>query len=337
MRGATRFGALAAATVMVLGLAAVPLGAAPQTLPQDLTGPDAEWQDFDNWIGQGDAWVYGCTSVDNKAAHDEYLPGYGPYEGNSSDQSDGFDSFALVTVNGSYFLNPDATVDVADHTITTDVVNMGGLDVRIRHTALQSAPVLRTLVELTNPTDAPITQTVTFEQDLGSDQDTWVQATSSGDDTWTAADRWSVTTEDEAAPFGDPVVTTAYYGPGAIAAPITLLDLCGERFDALSAAAKTDTTAGASSGGVDPSAVESLAAMTSAAHFSVTVPAGETRYLAAFNSVTTDDAVGPALAVTALYDAGLTGALAEGLDPAVVAQVVNWSPAPPELEPAFTG
>jgi len=281
--------------------------------------------------------VLGCTSLDHKIATGDYLSGYGPDEGNSSDQTDGFDTFALVTVNGAYFLNPDDTVDVADNTITTDVVNMGGLDVRIRHTALQSQPVLRTLVELTNPTDAALTQTVTFEQDLGSDGSTWVQTTSSGDDDWTAADRWAVTTEDEEPSFGDPVITTALYGPGAIATPISLLDLCGERWDLIEALAKDDTTTGGSSGGAGTAAVYSEAAQTSAAHFAVTVPAGQTRYLAFFNSATTDESLDPALAVTGLYDAGLTGALAEGLDPAVVERVVNWSPAVVELEPTFTG
>ena len=336
MRGCGRFGVVAAAALLVVGLGGSPLGAAEQTLPQDLTGPDVDWLEFDNWIVPDDA-VYGCTSLDHEIATDEYLSGYGPDEGNSSDQTDGFDTFALVTVNGAYFLNPDDTVDVTDHTITTDVVNMGGLDVRIRHTALQSQPVLRTLVELTNPSDAAITQTVTFEQDLGSDGSTWVQTTSSGDDDWTAADRWAVTTEDEEPSFGDPVITTALYGPGAIATPISLLDLCGERWDSTSIAVKNDITAGGSSGGAGTAAVYSEAAQTSAAYFSVTVPAGQTRYLAFFNSATTDESLDPALAVTTLYNAGLTGDLVEGLDPAIVPLVVNWSPAVVELEPTFTG
>jgi len=336
VRGSGRFGTVAAAALLMVGLGASPLGAATETLPQDLTGPDVVWLDFDNWIVPDDA-VYGCTSLDHAIATGEVLSGYGPDEGNSSDQTDGFDTYALVTVNGEYFLNPDDTVDVADNTITTDVVNMGGLDVRIRHTALQSQPVLRTLVELTNPTDAALTQTVTFEQDLGSDGNTWVQTTSSGDDDWTAADRWAVTTEDEEPSFGDPVITTALYGPGAIATPISLLDLCGERWDLIEALAKDDTTAGGSSGGAGTAAVYSEAAQTSAAHFSVTVPAGQTRYLAFFNSATTDESLDPALAVTGLYDAGLTGALAEGLDPAVIPLVVNWAPAVVELEPTFTG
>ena len=42
------------------------------------------------------------------------------------------------------------------------------------------------------------------------------------------------------------------------------------------------------------------------------------------------------MALTELYDAGLTGVLAEGMTPAQVAATVNWSPAlvPPAGPPA---
>jgi len=335
----------AAATV---GVVVAPALAATTPLPTDLTGPSVTWQGFDNWLAPDES-VAGCTSLDHEIATGDYLSGYGPQEAFTPGTTDGFDTYALVTVEGTYFLNPDNDVDVANNTVTSDTRTMSGLDVTIQHTALQTQPILRTLVKLTNNTDAALSRTVTFEQDLGSDADTWIQQTSSGDAAWTAADRWAITSQTNDAPFEDPVIGTVLYGPGAIASPMVSLDLCGERWDATSLQAKAAakpraqtaaTPQAAGTGGAGTQAVASVAAQTSSAHFYVTVPAGETRYLAFFNSATTDESVAPAEALTPLYDAGLTGALAEGLDPAIIPNVVNWSPAPEVpvvIAPTFTG
>ena len=67
-------------------------------------------------------------------------------------------------------------------------------------------------------------------------------------------------------------------------------------------------------------------AQTSRAFFSVTIPPGASHYLAFFNAATEGTSLDPSLALTSLYDAGLTGVLAEGLDPAIVPLVVNWAP-----------
>lgn len=324
---------VAVTAVVSSAVVVAPALAATTPLPTDLTGPSVTWEELDNWMTPEDG-VYGCTSLDHEIATGDYLSGYGPQEAFTPGTSDGFDTYALVTVDGTYFVNPDDDVDVADHTVTSDTRTMGGVDVTIQHTALQTQPILRTLVKLTNNTDAALTKTVTFEQDLGSDSSTWIQTTSSGDDAWTAADRWAITSQNSP-PQSDPVITTVIFGPGAVLSPLVTLDLCGERWSSEVGEART-----AAKGEAVPQAVASEAAQTSAGYFSVTVPAGETRYLAFFNAATDDDSIAPATALTPLYDAGLTGALAAGLDPAILPYVVNWStalPAPVVIEPSFTG
>jgi hypothetical protein len=138
------------------------------------------------------------------------------------------------------------------------------------------------------------------------------------------------------------VITTVLFGPGAVTSPQTNLDKCGERWDQVSDSASA-TSAG--KGEASSDAVASVAAQTSASHFSVAIPAGETRYLAFFNAATpTADGVAGAQALTVLYNAGLTGPLAEGLTADQIAATVNWSPpivpaVVPEvvLAPRFTG
>jgi len=335
MRAGRRISVAAATVAASVAMVVGPAVAATTPLPVDLTGPSVTWYGFDNYEG-----VSGCTSARHYQATGDYLPGYGPVEADNPDTGDGFDGYALVTVGGTYFLNPDDDIDVdaSGHVATSDGTTMSGVDVTVQHAALQSTQVLRTLVTLTNPGGAETAVTVTFEQDLGSDDATWVQTTSSGDDDWTVADRWVMTSEDEA-PTSDPIITTALFGPGIVPAPQVALDLCGEVWSASTEArAKPAQGPAPTTDGVTGQAVANLDAQTTSSTFAVTIPAGETRYLAFFNSVTTYESFAPADAVTALYDAGLTGALAEGLDPAVIPYVVNWSPPPPVvIEPTFTG
>lgn len=309
-----------------------PALAASTPLPVNLTGPSVNWTGFDQ---HEEVWA--CTSVRHKIEHGSFLPGYGPDDADVPSHGDGFDTYALVTVDGTYVSNSSGAVDQTGNTLTNSPEVLGGVEVTVAHTALQGQPILRTLVRLHNPTGAEVTKTVTLEQDLGSDSGTWIQATSSGDDQWTVADRWVITTEGEDAPFTDPVITTVLFGPGMVASPAVAIDLCGEEWSNTSVQAQGK--AGESASGA---VVYSEAAQTSAVYFSVTIPAGESRYLAFFNAASEVQSLADALALTELYDAGLTGPLAAGLDPAILPLVVNWapplpSPPPVLLTPTFTG
>ncbi|HEX5587950.1 MAG TPA: hypothetical protein VFZ17_11635 [Acidimicrobiia bacterium] len=324
--------ALACGAALVV-LAATAAGAADVTLPQDLTSGGVKWIGIENLEESA-----GCTSLDHNIATGDYLPAYGPEEAEDNTADDGFDSYAMVTIDGAYFLNPGDTADLNGQTLTSRTVDFSGVDVTVQHSALTGQPILRTFVALHNTTTEPVTKTVTFEQDLGSDSDTVVQTTSSGDDSWVTADRWAITSQGDETPFGDPVITTVLFGPGAVASPQTNLYLCGDRWDLTHSA-----EASAKGDGVVASAVANEAAQTSASYFSVAIPAGATRYLAFFNAATDDTNVGVAEGLTALYNAGLTGPLAEGLTPEQVAATVNWSEPiverAPEviLAPRFTG
>ena len=308
--------ALAGAAVLIM-VAATSAAASDVTLPQDLTSGGVKWQEFDN---QDE--LSGCTSLDHQIASGTYLPGYAPEEAVDNSASDGFDDYAMVTVDGQYFSNPGTMVDLTGQALTTRTVDFGGVQVTIQHMALTNQPILRTFVTLQNTTAVAATKTVTVEQDLGSDDGTWVQTTSSGDDTWATADRWAITTQGNVFPVGDPVITTVLFGPGTVASPQTNLYLCGDRWTLPSAG----TAQAVKDDAVNADALANLPAQTSASYFSVTIPAGETRSLAFFSAVTPNTAVAPAEELTALYDAGLTGPLAEGLTTDQVRQTVNWSP-----------
>jgi hypothetical protein len=130
-----------------------------------------------------------CTfpsGVDPFNIGDASLPGAG--------LGDAYDNALCLFVNGAPFLNP-ATVDLTGTTVTTGPQTLSGLSVVYQYFFLTSTPVVRALASFTNPTPAPITATIGFEINLGSDTGTVIEATSSGDTTFTTADRWVVTSD----------------------------------------------------------------------------------------------------------------------------------------------
>lgn len=140
----------------------------------------------------------------------------------ASGRNDAFDGSLMCRVNGTTFVNPAGTVDLSTVTggkkITTNLQTIGSLQVGETFYASSSKRVMRGICSVTNPTGAPIAVTLLMGTNLGSDNQTFIQASSSGDTTVDASDHWFVSS-DANPTFGDPVVAYGRFGAGAQIVP----------------------------------------------------------------------------------------------------------------------
>lgn len=206
-----------------------------------------------------------------------------------------YDTGALLWVNGVAVGGTAATSTTTRVDFTP--VAIGGLTRQVTYDALAHAPVLRTLLTLTNTTAAPLTVPVDYAVNHGLNAPLETVATSSGDTVFTPADRWIIV--DEAPPHvGIPQViqTSAVYGPGSPASPPT---------------------------SVSQTVFDCFGTEGVRATFSVTVPAGATRRLMFFERVggTRSSAVTAAGEFDTITEAS---PLVAGLTPVELDQVVNW-------------
>jgi hypothetical protein len=214
-------------------------------------------------------------------------------------------------------LGDETSVAAGTRVTTESVTAESGMEVSFDLLAFSAlsedyTAVVRVIWVLENPTSADITETYAAETDFGSDGDTTVEETSSGGD-FEDTTGWAVTSDDG---DSDNVNLTAYQGPQPTAASPSLVE------------EPTDTEYW----DVD---------------FEVTVPAGETRYLAFFavafdygdcGSGTPSFAEAKAAAkayaanfqsAEAVFDAGLFAGVPDE-DLALIANWAPFDPTPPE-------
>jgi hypothetical protein len=201
------------AAVAVTGLMLVPAAASASTCGDDGT---TEW--FDS---QG--YIFDFTQTAS-ATPDHNDPFGALYDGGSNGPAgtppgpltndDSYDDFGALFVGGTddshlYFSadnNSCTDPSTSEHDFPT--LPLAGLNVqrKVFVNPAFSLPGARILNLLSNPTTAPITTSVqigdltsgTNDDDLGSDGDTAVRASSSGDQTASPADYWAVTNDDPA-------------------------------------------------------------------------------------------------------------------------------------------
>lgn len=212
-------------------------------------------------------------------------------------RTDGLDGAFLVAVNGAGFVNPDGTLDLTGTTVTSDPVVLSGLTTRVQYYFAPTQPVARAVFSFTNATQAPISATVSVGSDAGSDGNTTVRATSSGNTTIENADRW-ILSSDSNPTTGDPTLLLVRYGTGA------------------------GTTVSSETGGYGTANSEYLVD-----NFALTVPAGTTRRIMVFVRLGTDVPSNQAAAaqfdnLATLQAAGLLA----GLTPAQQSELANWAP-----------
>jgi hypothetical protein len=167
--------------------------------------------------------------------------------------------------------------------------------VTIEWKALASTATMRTFGTLQNTTGADITVPISWDTNLGSATGTTVVGSSSGDTTFDAGDRWLVTSDD-ALPISDPVNTTVLFGPGSPdVTPSSVADLFN------GCAGEEGVVAG----------------------YTVTVPAGQSRYLLFFNQMNQTNA--EALAAATGFDANpaLDSEFLSGIGPQLL-DILNW-------------
>ncbi|MEO1210135.1 MAG: DUF4347 domain-containing protein [Cyanobacteria bacterium J06638_20] len=225
-------------------------------------------------------------------------------------QDDAYDDALYFTINGVIY-NPDPTGDLTDTTVTGATVNLSGLNVTGEYYADPNLPVIRALATLENPTNSTITIVFALLGDLGSDSDTAVFSTSSGDAFVSPEDSWVISFEDEGvSPPSDPVITHVLNGPFAEVTPqnvflVNTLDEYGFQYE-------------------------------------VTIPANSTRSLMFFNALTstTEEA---AIAAALYEDVSSDSPFAEttllsGLTNEQLSNIVNWNFfGPTPLDDSLTG
>jgi hypothetical protein len=219
---------------------------------------------------------------------------------------DAFDCGGVVWVGNTAVADDDGTVDVSpagsDQVVTPSDATIGGLRVTDTYRVFSGGDTARILVRLENTTSADVSTTVTYASNFGSDATTTVAGSSSGDTSFTNADRWLVTADGPVS-GNDLVNTTVLYGPGSVDA--TPSSVSTSVFDAGGREGATAT-------------------------FPVTVPAGSTRFLMFFQQVggggngTPNAAI---VAAAAVWNTPLAASspLLAGLAPSDAASIVNWT------------
>ena len=226
------------------------------------------------------------------AAKAGYVPVVNGFYGAMGDAVDGGGYFI---VGSDTYDDADGLGDLVGQSLTTGPTKVDGLRVSRTDTALAGSPTLRSVIGLKNPTRKPISRTVTWESEMGSDVDTEVNFSSSGQPgIFAANDMWVVTSD--GTPLTDPPVTQIFYGPN-------------------DPKVTTDTVV---HDGTD------TAASCVTVKMKVTIPKRATRYLIFFMEMH-DSISGTIASVNLIEGAGPTDPPFAGVGDAKLAKTLNWN------------
>ncbi|HEY1340331.1 MAG TPA: hypothetical protein VGF59_22625 [Bryobacteraceae bacterium] len=252
--------------------------AAPATLPLNITAGGAKWFLSNSTSATGGSGGLGITDATLL----------------SPSRSDAYDGAFCIIVNGIQFQDPTGTVDLTGTTLTSNTQVISGLNVSEQYFFDTATPTVRLLVSFQNPTASPISATVLWGNNLGSDNGTTVFTSSSGDTVVTPADRWFISWDGN--PTGDPVLSFVAFGSGASVTPSAT-----PRPPGPNAGLFTD-------------------------QFNINVPAGQTRRLMLFGRLSTSTASAQSSITTFNSTANLQSAgLLAGLTPQQESEIVNWA------------
>jgi|SRR5580658_1051351 hypothetical protein len=217
-------------------------------------------------------------------------------------------SWLVNAVPAGAYRSPSGTVDITPFPINPAVgtiltgapQSLSGLTVTGQMYFSPVSAVARSMLIMQNPTGAPITATVLSASNLGSDQQTFLQTTSSGDNVLDPTDNWFISSQTaNPTKADDPILTFAFSGAGGA--------VRGSNVDAPGSGRKN----------------------LFYENYTVTIPAGQTRSLMTF--VQMSDTVAHAEATATLFNtnASLQGTdYLTGLDATREAQILNWNLAP---------
>lgn len=209
-------------------------------------------------------------------------------------QSDAYDGFFLMAVNGTQYRDPDGVFTTTATSVSGSPATIAGLTVSGDYQFFTTAPVVRAIYTYTNPTAAPITVAVAMGYNVGSDKSTLINATADGDLVVETNDAWQVSSEGD--PSGDPVVTLSRFGAGG----------------AIGVSSSTVVLANGEEDQID--------------NYQLTVPANSTRRLMFFSRVDPTIAAATAAAPTFNSIATVQGAgFLSGLTAQQIGEIANWS------------
>lgn len=169
----------------------------------------AQWQDPNKlitveeggvaWEGVGNGPAFGITEA--------RVLGTG--------QTDAYDVAAVLVTGFPYVASSPSllTTERSGTVYSGGDKKVAGLMTRLQYFFSAQRPVVRVIATFTNPSHATVAQTISWYNDLGSDSETQIIATSNGDTRFTRADRWLIT--DDADPVGgDPRLLFVLFGTG---------------------------------------------------------------------------------------------------------------------------
>lgn len=174
------------------------VSAAPVTLPQTVSFTDG-----------GKTWQWANIEVSGNALNIN--------DGSFHTLSDAFDRYGLVSIDGVAY-SPSNDADLSDISVnstvvgkllTTETKSLSGLNVTRKilffNTLKEQSGIARDVTLLQNPTANPITISLGWGGDLGSDNNTAVRGNSRGTASFSNKDIWVVTSDNPTTP-GDPVL-----------------------------------------------------------------------------------------------------------------------------------
>ena len=192
-------------TILLAGLFSGTLSAATETLPLTVTPGlnSLEWVVTNTGGTDGTAFADKCDGSAGMSISEAT---------SANGATDAFDNAYQLFVDDSIFVAP-TDVDLTGDTFTAGPVVLSGLDVTIEILFSGSLQAARVLAIFENPTNAAIIIDVDVPINLGSDADTLIEQTSSGDTAFTTGDRWIITSDNN---IGLKAVnTTVIFGTGS--------------------------------------------------------------------------------------------------------------------------
>jgi hypothetical protein len=192
-------------------------GAAPVTLPVNIGGGGGSGEA--GWQVAGDG---GTTTATPAGGSANGSPGFVVRNAFTPlSLGSAMDAGLTVWVDGVIYAPGAADlVESSDlSTITGAGVSLSGLTTTVQHQADRTANVLRTLASFANPGAAAVTVTVELATNLGVPPGPFVVDSSSGDASFSVADRW-VATNGVAGPPRKGALLHVLAGPGPVEAPL---------------------------------------------------------------------------------------------------------------------
>lgn len=268
----------------------------PVVLPQDVIVADGRitWEEVDS--STSDGFIIDDASFNNL--------------------SDAYDDAFALTVNGTR-IDVSTSADRSEVNFGTlyattitgmDTNAPDGLDITIEYAfydrLIDGTGGVRVRYIISNPGAMDVAVNALVVTNLGSDSDTQIEFTSSGDDMLTTDDRWAITSD--MAPFdNDPLVVMAFHGPGAPAVTPMANTLMSDDYE---------TT------------------------YSFTVPAGQTRTIMMFSFIALnfEDAVQAAINLDTNESVTASGLICD-LSADALGQIANWDALTAGGCPTLTG